>query len=822
MNGKNGKKMIALLSGAAALCLGGALVCGVAPAREALAAAPSVEAFIDVGANADAIALDGALGLAAKGAQVTREGEVTLGSTLFASYGTGAAYTFTVSAAGEYQIAVALKAEEGKTLTVAGKSVSLAGKSGNCVVSVSENLADTTVAVEYDGALCGVLITAKDSKVLMTADYSLGQVVSYGALLEEELENATAHYSDGTTQELPISYDPINAGTGVNVNFTTIDVTGTVEAEGVTIPVKRYLTTMPEGLVYFINCGSYDVADPLFSEPETVDGYYSYNQTIFDYYGESLINYGTPDRKTTKGGDWGIYTAAAHNAPGDATFPYNSFVWTGSSVGAYDMGYMLSGLNASESYRVWFGTLSHWHGRTVNITFNDKVVGSDTMLIGSSKGFTVFENVKPDGNGKVDIHMTQVGSENEPTICFIAVQPMSVELPAAPAAPQGPSIVGMEDTSITLTSVAAGAKIQLYNAEKPLQLLYEEMVDGEKIGEDGSYELAWEKELGVSQFRIVQINAGGTSAPLLVSVTDIKEFKAYLASENYTTGAVTVCVEALADSGIASWSYRLGEYGETHEIVLDRPYKLNGTFEATENGVYFIVVTSGLGVTYSDTVTVGTIDPSAPVLNITPSKDGWKKGEYHLSLEVVSVAPVTEYKLYKDGKQIASETAAPETLLFGETGEYTVFVKTAAGQSTTSSFRVSEKPVTLVVRKSFERRQLRYSFGDSADYIVYSVTAYQLLERGVSKMTIADGNAMDVYDPGTYVVSVLTKDGSVEIFALDVTQADFSADHTGVVSFGGNGNGAGLAIGIGVGVGGIVLAAAAVVVTLIVTRKKES
>ena len=836
MNGKTKNKVIALVAGAAALCLGGAVVCNFAPARPAFAAAPSYEAFIDIGANADAAAADTVLGLSEKGASATQAGTVTEGGTMFASSSTGAAYKFTVSAAGEYQIAVALKAEAGKTLTVAGDEVPLTGKSGNCVVSVEKNLSSTEVDVSYDGDLCGVLISAKGGKILMTADYAPGQVVRYGALLADQLDGATACYSDGSTADLPITYGEINAGTGINVNFTTIDVEGTVEAEGVEIPVKRYLTTMPDDLVYFINCGSSTEPEPTIKRDDfnteaeyqaerqkTIDSFYSYNQTVFDYYGKSLLNYGTPNRTTQQGGDWGYYTQAKHFAPGDATFPYNSALWTGGGNGTTDMGYMLSGLDAAESYRIWFGTLSHWHGRTSNITFNGEVADNQpTISIGSSKGFTIFKNVKPDANGKLNIHLTQVGSQNEPTLCFIAVQKMSTELPAAPAAPQGPTIVGMEDTSIKLTSVAEGAKIQLYNAEKPNQLIYEEMVDGSKIGADGSYELTWGEVLDLTQFRIVQLNAGGVSSALLVSITDIKDFKAYYGFEGYTTGNATVCVEAVADSGIASWSYRLGEYGAVTTVELNRPYKLEGSFEAAENGTYYIVITSGLGVTYSETFTVDRIDASAPAITLTPSKDGWQKGAYNVTLAVSSVAPVTEYKLLRDGKVEASATEAPASICFKETGEYTVFVKTASGQSSVQSLRVSERPVTVVVNKKYERRQLSYVFGDSTDYTVRTVTAYQLQDGAIVKMTISDGNAMDVYDQGTYIVTATAKDGSVEMFALSVAKADFSAENTGVVSFGGNGGGTALGVGLGVGIGGVALAAVAVVLTLVLTKKKRS
>ena len=209
MNGKTKKEVIALLSGAAALCLGGVLVCGTSATKAS--AAVAYEAFVNVGATETASATDALLGLTEKNAAATAAGTVTGGNTLFGSYSTGAEYKMTVSAVGTYQISVALKAEEGKTLTVAGENVSLAEKSGNCVITLEKQLAGTEVSVGYDGALCGVLVSAAGAKTLMTADYTPGQVVSYGALLADQLEDATAYYSDGTTAELPIAYGDINA-----------------------------------------------------------------------------------------------------------------------------------------------------------------------------------------------------------------------------------------------------------------------------------------------------------------------------------------------------------------------------------------------------------------------------------------------------------------------------------------------------------------------------------------------------------------------------------------------------------------------------------
>ncbi|MDE6410988.1 MAG: hypothetical protein K2L02_00430, partial [Clostridia bacterium] len=130
---------------------------------------------------------------------------------------------------------------------------------------------------------------------------------------------------------------------------------------------------------------------------------------------------------------------------------------------------------------------------------------------------------------------------------------------------------------------------------------------------------------------------------------------------------------------------------------------------------------------------------------------------------------------------------------------------------------------TKVVR-SFANRTLKYTFEDTKSYKIASVSAYELLPGGVSRMTIASGNSMDVYNAGKYVVTVTTENGMVEMFALDVTKEDLSNKSASSKVIGGEeeGGDASLGIGLGVGIGGIVIAAAAITATIIVTKKKKA
>lgn len=810
---------IALLAGACSLCLVGGIA--LHPHTETGHAAENYVAFVDVGANTDAAELDAALSLENKGFEATVAGTVAEKDnverySLFTTWATNATYTAADLPSANYQVAVAVIAEKNLTVTVNDTAVTVPeGASGRTLLTTTVSSA-TSVEIEVTGKLCGAMVAPEGSKVLFTADYNKGQIVRYGSLLEDELENATAYYSDGTTEELEIEYGDITANTGVNLNFTTVDVASTiVVSEDVTVPVTRHLTTMPDDLIYFINCGSYTYDG---DDPGTADSFYSYNSLIFDYYGGNLINKDAdgnyiPDQVSTSNTQWGRYTAGTWGAPGDSTFPYNTMVWTNT---VSDLGYYLTGLDASKEYRIWFGTLSHWHGRTSDMTFNGQIVGSGEIVIGADKGITVVEGVKPTAQGLVDIHMTQRGSKNEPTINFIAVQTMETPVAAVPATPNGSLTAGMEDTSYTFSGAEAGAKVQIYNAAKPNQVLYEEAVDTSKIV-DGNYTVDTGIVLSevVAQFCVVQITDGGASKPLTVTVTDIQGYEAKVVTEGYSSDKVTISLKANADSGIASWEYRLGEYGERHTTVLPtRVHDLDITFDVAENGTYYIVVTSGRNVSFEQPLNVTTIDTSRPTVSITPSKDGWKKGDYNVTLTVRTVAPVTSYTLYKGGSVVTTAATAPTSLKFTEKGEYTVYVETATGYSATGTVIVSDEPTLGTVTKTLTNSGARYTFGNSEDFDIEEVTVHKV-GSSVERMTVASGNSL-VLDrrngAGTYVVTVRSTTGAVEMFSLVVERSDLTN--------GGSGNGP-LIAGIVVGASGLVLAAAAFVVTVVLLKRKN-
>ena len=831
------KRMVALLAGASALALGGALLCiNQAPVAHA-AEDGTLVAFYNVGASNEAKAVDAALGLEEKGVTVSTAGTVTAGDTLFTSYATNPTYRLDLSGADSYRVAVIVK--KGATgVTVGGQSATISGEGDYQIATLDNVSGGSAVEVAVTGDACA--IAADDeagAATLFAVDYTEGQVIPYGALLANVLENATGYYTDGI-DEAEIEYGDITAATGVNVNFTTVDVTGTIK--GTKLTVSRYLITMPDDLVYFINGGSHDYDNGRWEKSS--DPYYEYNQTIFDYYkngsGE-LKNDGTPDREAPNANDWGWYgntkTAVTHTASA-VSFPYSSVRCMDRDNNA-TLGYYLTGLTSGTQYRVWIGTLSPWHGRTVSITFNGKVVGADNLRIDSKKGYTIFEGVTPDSNGKIDINM-KGGSTNEPCFAFIAVQEMETVVDAKPPKLEGETTIGMAVESLTISNVVEGAKLQIHNASKPYQILLEEEVDPSKLSK-GEYELNWgvkASELGVAKFNIVQLTNGGVSDDLTVTITDIElvgdaknMYTLSIPEDEYTTGSIVVTVKAKAGSGIAMWSWRKGEFGNPTVFELDSPYQFEGKFTVSENGVYYVVVTSGLGVVREDIIDIKTIDPNRPEIVIAPTTEGWGvDGKYTFSLKVTSISPVVEYKLLKDGA-VQGEVLdyAPTTVTVEEAGEYVIYVKTASGMTKTSTFQVAteeNKSATIAtVTGKAANRAVVFTFTGANGYELdeYAVVMYRQTDVGdPEKEYTLSGNRVSVNKAGTYVAIVTAKTGETQVFTLTVKAEDLKT--TSIVLDNGSGSSAQLGIGIGVMVGGLALAAAAVVVTVILLKKKRA
>lgn len=704
----------------------------------------------------------------------TQEGVLTEGDTLFESHRTDAEYVFTLEN-GSYQVAFAV--EGNVSVEVDGVSVlDNSGLTDARILSGVFSVNNGTLTVSVEGDLCGILIAAPDSKILMYATWTEGQVLPYGSMTQ--LENAQGYYSDGSIAETRIEYDPIAAGGGVNVNFNTTDVTG--KLEGTDVVVSRYVITMPEDLVYFINAGSVTgipEEDWLFPGESENDIYYDHNGTVFDYYAETLLNT-VPDQASTGETVWGYYTnsyVASKQFPqsaGDSNppaYPFNSARVTGMSThGTSDLGYRLTGLTPGAEYHLYLGTMSYWHQRTVGVMINGSDMGS--LTIRASRDVTLYKSVKADENGILDIYLTGQ-SQDEANLIFLALQEGDAVVADVPESLTAGNTIGLEEHTISLGNVEQGAKVQIYNAARPYVLLYEEIASEENYDQEGNYLLDFGSPLtDVSSFYVVQITVGGASNGVLVSVTDIQGFYLSLSTEEYTTGNITLSFGAYAESGIVSWSIQK-DFDEPAVFELEGLYSMREEYIVTENGTYTIVLTSGLGVTYSEQVVIEKIDRERPGITIKPSGTGWKSGAYAVDLEISGIAPVVSYVLYKDGVMIDSAESCPETITFTKEGEYLIWVKNAAGLSATESVFVNENAKYAQIKSELSGSTMKITFEKTQAEIV-SVDVYKIKDGKAERMTVLSGNVLNVYDADDFVAKITYSDGLVEMFGFSVTETN--------------------------------------------------
>ncbi len=704
---------------------------------------------------------------------------VLSGGSMFESYRTDCVYRFLLQD-GDYQIAVAVDARA--DVRIGDKNVSAEEDSGGKAI-VSQTVSVTGGAIELAGEkIYAILISPAGSRILMHAEWTAGEVMPYGAMTEPE--NATGFYSDGTIGEVAILYDPIVGKGGVNLNFNTTNVTGTVA--GTQVAVSRYIITMPDSLLYFINAGSaagIPQEEWVFSDSDENDVYYDYNETVFEFYGESLLNYGIPDQKSENGG-WGYYTdgyrvskqfpqsAGEVNPP---AFPFNSARATSSEYST-DVGYRLTDLEPQQSYTIYLGTMSYWHPRTVGVQFNGEDRGS--LTIRPSREVTPYQNIVPDENGVIDIYLTGKPTD-EANVVFIAVQKSEDAQVKPPAQVSAQNTIGLEDTSVALGNIQERAKVQIYDASRPYAVLYEEIAGEDRFSEDGSYILEFGDVLkGVSLIGIVQIAAGGCSEETLVSITDIQNFLVEIVPVGYTTESIVLGIRAESASGIVSCSIQR-DYDEPVVYKLFGKYSMGISHVVEQNGSYEIVVTSGSNVTYSETVVIDTIDREKPVIAVRPHGSGWGTGEYDLAVSISSVAPVASYELYQDGKRIDEGESCPEVVSLEQTGEYTIKVTNAAGQSTSSTFLISQYPFSTTLEWSYESDVLCIRFDAGAAYTISALAVYHLKDGEAERQMVLPDNSVNIYDIGQYVVQSETSEGFIEFFGIDVGDEELAGKTSG-------------------------------------------
>ncbi len=752
---------------------------------------------------------------------------------VFAHYSTGAAYSFTMSEAGKYQLA--LLVEGTGTLAITPQSSELEPQDGEEETPVTQRrvLSQTVtlseagdITVTTEGyRLYALMVAPENADVVLDATWSDGEegkVIVYGELLEKE--TSVKGYTSGGKDYAPVDYSNLPGGGGANVNFNGFTASGVIR--GTDIAINRYFAVMPKSLEYFVNCGS---ATGVGSNQWQYDGedendqFYGYNELVWNFYkeqGNTLKNDGMADQPYASGKTWGYTTSSMRGVRRTAAyaFPFNTIRWTSQGVSVkYDkpgvaglnVGYKLGNLTPNKEYVVYLGTKSFWHDRTCELTINDY---SGKITITAGRDVQAYR-ATTDNSGVLDILLKGPARQDEAMLAFVAVQDPEKYVPAeAPATnlTSDEAIVDVSATTVTVKGVQEGAKLQIYNEARPYNVLYEEFVDVNKIGEDGAYTLDYKKPFtGVNKFTIVQVTSGGVSLGPSVSVTDIKDF-AITGVDGYTSQNITLHITAKAASGIVKCTVQK-DYEKIQTFDLYRIGEMNLDYVARDNGTYKVVVYSGIdGVTYSESIVIDKIDKKAPVLTLSPTGDGWDGSGYTVKASVNSIAPVASYTVYKDGVEFKKGEKLPSKFSFTEQGEYEISVVTEANARATSSVFIGDAPVYTKVTKELSGKELTFSFKAVDGYEMQSLTVYQVGDGLATRLTVIGGNELTVFEPATYVAVVKTNAGTTEMYRFEVSKKDLQdgakPSFTGAI------------------VAGAIAGAAAIglLVTVLVFKKKKS
>ncbi len=788
-------------------------------ADEGAAATPT--AYINVGATEAAAASEYYFEptVATDTSDAGTAGTDEKGLGVFATYRTGASVSVTVEA-GEYQVAALVDAD-GSIAVNGGDGVSADGKR---VISTNVNVTETTITVTTPAnvKLYAVMVAPKDSKILMHSEWTEGQVVVYGKLLDDELtRGCPAYYSNGAVENA-VEYTSIPTGigdgsTGLNENFNAVTATGKFKATDAA--VSRYLIIMPEKLVYFVNAGSRP-AGSTGEFGDDSDPYYHYNQTVFDYYrsvGSTLKNDGIPDREISDSqlGDqsqFGHYKNGWNGGEKSAPYPFNTGRVTRlSDHGTSDLGFRLPNVEAGD-YKVYIGTMSYWHGRTLGVKINGQSVGN----ISAPPARVVHSfNVTVASNGTMDIYLTGADT-NEALASFVALQKAEdAPAQAAPAAiTSEATTVGLEDTTVKVSGVEEGAIVRIYNGARPYNLIHEELATAENFDDKDDYTVDFGEPMaeGVSKVYVIQLTDGGYGDALELAVTDIKvTAKEYSYNGvdfgtdlQYTTSNIVLRITANATSGLDYYEVRK-DFGGYEHYDLGSEYEVTLTRNITENGNYEFVFYSMLGVSYTEVVSINHIDRKAPTLSLTPLATGWDGQKYSLRVSVTSVSPVEKYEVIRGGQVKISKSASDleeggtlDTfdLDLTEAGEYLVKVTNKAKQVITGSVVVGSKPVYTTVQKMPLGGEAQLTFGCIDGYTLQSLAVYQLFGGSATKLSVLGLDEVAIYNEGNYAAVVKTSAGTTEVFNFEIQNSDFkkanstaSTSKPGTSSAAGSGDG---------------------------------
>ena len=642
---------------------------------------------------------------------------------------------------------------------------------------------------------------------------------SYEVIVAGEEVNLTAQVTrNGVTNAEPIKYTDFPA-TEMNTLFNSFTVKGYID--GWNEEITQTIIVMPKQTQYMLNFGGNTTKTEYIAPGEGVLG------LEFDHSGvsgesepffQAILNKFPDLLNKTSAKQYGLNT----DVYGNWGYVGSEFVGTAkTTVQEKDLYEKIlfpkRGTDDVEvkmelpegKYDVYIGTYSYWFSRPCNISINGTLVAENYQLMPSRQ---LFKTTVDNTGDLLTVLMEGNGLYDEAMVSFICVTLADGEYPQL-TAPQATNSIQLSDSQLTVSGLTSGAKLVAYDYNTN-NLLFETIVP------EGQSEVVvtfqdWQLTTSLSRIGLMQVNSQFTSPVTVVQRTDISDMSVVF-DDNYTSGNVVCSVSGNAPSKIVQLLVKQGD-----DIVLDRmtnsdTTQYSDTFEIAANGTYDVVLVSGSGAVSTQTITISKIDKQLPTLSVSLNLQSAKQSDSDnivLQLEATTLAPIDKLLcIDSDGNSTNLQTT--DSISFTESGVYTVFLQNTLGKQVATNIMIAldQKDIrTVNLSQTANGRAVTVNLSSSNGYELSSVTVYATTEDGTEKMTVNGSNGQfdfNMYDPGLYLVQVLTADGSMEVFTLNIT--NISPD----------GGGNGITVGDIVGICLLCVSAVCVMICVVLVLKK--
>ncbi len=631
---------------------------------------------------------------------------------------------------------------------------------------------------------------------------------------------------DGVTAEEPIKYTSFPA-TEINKLFGSFTAKGYID--GWKEEIVQTIIVVPENLEYMMNFGGNSTENEYIAPGEGVLGLeldHSGNSGVHEPYFEAILRKFPELRNKTSAKQFGQNTEQY----GNWGYVGTEFVGTAKiTVKEKDLYEKIlfpkRGTDDVEvkaeipqgKYDIYIGTYSYWFSRPCTISVNNQVVAENYQLMPSRQVYKV--TVEHTTNSPLSVMLEGEGLYDESMISFLCITKADESGYSELMAPQAPESIQLTDKEFLVSGLTPGAKLVVYDYNSN-HLLYEQLVN-EDTTELNVPLQDWQMTSSLSRIAVMQVNKEHVSPVTVLQRTDIESMNVSFLDE-FTAYNVVCNVEGKASSKIVQLQVKRGD-----QVIIDKQANSEssdfaGSFEIEENGTYDVILYSGSGATSTQTITVSKIDKPLPTLALALNLKTAKlssAGALVMELNAGTLAPIQKLTCRASDGTETELDASSTNVKFDKSGVYTVAYTNVLGKQAAAKVMVAlqqQDIQTVKLSQSSSGRAVVIGIQSANGYNVKEITVYATTEDGTEKMIVNGANgdfSFNMYDKGTYFVQVLTADGSLEVFTLDVADFAPAKAETGMSAV--------ELIGIAV----MVLGAAsliAVAVLFVIQRKKKS